>query len=102
MRDECDSWARYLIRVAEIVEPGETTTDIEADRADNRVLEAAAEGGVDAIVSGDHHLHALQSWRGTVVQSPAAFLERFVGWSSQGSDLGAGPPRTDRALAQSQ
>ena len=77
--DRAEEAVAQLIRVAEIVEPGETIADIEADPADNRVLEAAAEGGVDAIVSGDHHLHALQSWRGTVVQSPAAFLERFVG-----------------------
>jgi putative PIN family toxin of toxin-antitoxin system len=77
--DRAEEAVAQLIRVAEIVEPDETITDIEADPADNRVLEAAAEGGVDTIVSGDRHLHALRSWRGTVVQSPAAFLERFVG-----------------------
>ena len=66
-----------LVRLAAIVDPRETIADIEADPADNRVLEAAAEGEADAIVSGDRHLLALKSWRGIAVESPATFLERF-------------------------
>jgi putative PIN family toxin of toxin-antitoxin system len=64
-----------LIRLAEIVEPQQTVTAVAADPADNRVLEAAAEGKADAVVSGDRHLLALRSWRGIPVESPAAFLE---------------------------
>jgi putative PIN family toxin of toxin-antitoxin system len=63
-----------LIRVAEIVEPKQPVAEIDADPPDNRVLEAAGEGDVTAIVSGDRHLLALGSWRGIAVQSPAAFL----------------------------
>lgn len=42
-----------VIRLAEVVDPQETLSEIEADPADNRVLEAAMEGRADAIVSGD-------------------------------------------------
>jgi putative PIN family toxin of toxin-antitoxin system len=63
-----------VIRLAEIVEPGEALSEIEADPADDRVLEAAAEGNADAIVSGDNHLLALGTWRGIPIQLPAAFV----------------------------
>ena len=67
----------HVVRLAEIVDPQETVTEIKADPADNRVLEAAAEGRVDAIVSGDRHLLALASWRGIASRSPAAFLAQL-------------------------
>jgi putative PIN family toxin of toxin-antitoxin system len=63
-----------LVRVAEIVEPTEAVFEIEADPADNRVLEAAAECGADAIVSGDRHLLALRSWRGIRIETPASLV----------------------------
>jgi putative PIN family toxin of toxin-antitoxin system len=63
-----------VVRLAEIVGPRETLFEIKEDPADNRVLEAAAEGGVDAIVSGDRHLLVLRSWRGVAIRSPAAFV----------------------------
>lgn len=66
-----------LVRLAEIVDPQEALTEIEADPTDNRVLEAAAEGQTDAIVSGDRHLLAIKSWRGIAIQSPAVFLADF-------------------------
>ena len=63
-----------VVRLAEIVAPRETLSEIEADPADNRVLEAVAEGGAAAIVSGDRHLLALGSWRGIEIKSPAGFI----------------------------
>ena len=63
-----------LIRIADVVDPEATVTEITADPADNRVLEAAAEGGADAIVSGDRHLLALESWRDMPIRSPSAFV----------------------------
>ena len=63
-----------VVRLADIVAPRKALSEIEADPADNRVLEAAPEGGVDAIVSGDRHLLVLGSWRGIDIQSPAAFI----------------------------
>ena len=63
-----------IVRLAAIVEPREAVSEIEVDPSDNRVLEAAAEGRADAIVSGDRHLLALGSWRGIEIQSPGAFV----------------------------
>jgi predicted nucleic acid-binding protein len=60
-----------LVRLARIVDPSEQLTMIEADPADNRVLEAAAEGAVEAIVSGDSRL---RTWREIAIRSPSAFL----------------------------
>jgi uncharacterized protein len=72
--DRSEEAVRQLVRVAEIAEPQQPVVDIQADPADNRVLEAAAEGRVVAIVSGDRHLLALTSWRGIRIESPAGFL----------------------------
>jgi putative PIN family toxin of toxin-antitoxin system len=65
---------RQLVRVADIAEPQQPVVEIQADPADNRVREAAAEGRVEAIVSGDRHLLALVFWRGIRIASPAVFL----------------------------
>ncbi len=65
---------RQVIRLADVVEPREAVVEIEADPADDRVLEAALEGGAEAIVSGDAHLLALGAWRGIPILAPAAFL----------------------------
>ena len=64
-----------VIRVAALVEPRHVVVEIEADPADDRVLEAAGEGVADAIVSGDRHLLALGSWRGIRIESPSSFLD---------------------------
>lgn len=66
-----------LLRVSEVVEPQQRIAEIEADPDDDRVLEAALEGHVVTIVSGDRHLLALGSWRGIAIASPAEFLEAF-------------------------
>ncbi|MBW3664701.1 MAG: putative toxin-antitoxin system toxin component, PIN family [Actinobacteria bacterium] len=64
-----------LLRIGELVEPGDVVEDIEDDPADNRVLEAAAEGEADVIVSGDRHLLALGQWRDIPIVNPAGFVE---------------------------
>lgn len=60
--------------VAEIVEPAFTLAVV-ADEPDNRVLEAAVEGRVHAIVTGDASLLALRHHEGISIMSAAAFLE---------------------------
>lgn len=62
-----------LVRIGDLVEPREAVDDIAEDPDDNRVLEAAAEGDADLIVSGDRHLLALGSWRDIPVVKPAEF-----------------------------
>ena len=72
--EQAEEAVGQVVRLAEVVVPREALSEIEADLADNRVLEAAAEGRAGAIVSGDRHLLALGSWRGIEIQSPAAFI----------------------------
>ena len=47
---------------------------IQADPADNRVLEAAVGAGADYIVSGDRHLLELGSYESVRIVTPARFL----------------------------
>jgi putative PIN family toxin of toxin-antitoxin system len=63
-----------LVRVGELVEPQLRVDDILDDPADNRVLEAAAEGDAAFIVTGDRHLRRLDSWRGVRILTLADFL----------------------------
>jgi len=66
-----------LVRLAVVVDPPNEVVDITDDPADNRVLEAAAEGGAELIISGDWHLRVLVSWRGIRILEPAAFLDEL-------------------------
>jgi putative PIN family toxin of toxin-antitoxin system len=58
---------------AMIVTPSEEVKLIDADPADNRVLEAAAEAGADYIVSGDRHLLDLGSYERIEIVTPVRF-----------------------------
>jgi uncharacterized protein len=71
-----------LARVGFVVEPTTTVTEIVADDADNRVLEAAVAGNAATIVSGDRHLLTLGEWREIQIQTPADFLQRLGNTSS--------------------
>jgi uncharacterized protein len=66
-----------LVRVGVIVDPTERVFDITDDPADNRVLEAAAEGDAEMIVSGDRHLLTLDTWRGIRILTPAAVMQEL-------------------------
>jgi putative PIN family toxin of toxin-antitoxin system len=54
---------RTIGYISTLVKPRITIKEI-PDDADNRVLECAVDGGADFIVSGDHHLVDLSSYRG--------------------------------------
>lgn len=77
VRSRIDRALAQVLRVAELVEPTATFNEVPADPADNRVLEAAAEGKADVIVSGDRHLLRLKAWRSISIESPAAFIARL-------------------------
>jgi len=66
-----------VARIALVVEPPQPVSVVKADPADDRVLEAAAEGRVEAIVSGDRHLLRLGTWRGIAVLDPGTFLASY-------------------------
>lgn len=62
----------------ELVSPSQQHKVIQADPDDNRILDAAAEAGVDVIVSGDKHLLDLSLWHGIRILSPAEFMTEFI------------------------
>jgi len=72
--DRVEVAVAQVARMAIIVEPTGRISDIAADPADNRVLEAALAGGAAAIVSGDRHLLGVGTWRDIPIQTPADFV----------------------------
>jgi putative PIN family toxin of toxin-antitoxin system len=67
----------YLLKTAEFVTPLETVTAIEADASDNKFLEAALEGDVAYVVSGDRHLLELKAFQGIPILIASAFIKRL-------------------------
>lgn len=63
-----------VARIGIVVRPGEDVHVIERDPADDRVLEAAREGSVEVIVSGDRHLLRLSRWEEIRIVRPADLL----------------------------
>ncbi|MBM4295918.1 MAG: putative toxin-antitoxin system toxin component, PIN family [Deltaproteobacteria bacterium] len=76
-----DKLPSFLNKIREIVilTPGELVVDdITEDSPDNLVLACAVEGKADFIISGDHHLIDLKSFRGIRIVAPATFLRFFA------------------------
>jgi putative PIN family toxin of toxin-antitoxin system len=64
----------YLLQVAEFVTPEEEITIIADDPTDNRFLDAAIAGKADFVVSGDHHLLHLKSFRDISIITAKEFI----------------------------
>lgn len=71
--DLADEWLDIITLGAELVVPAEAVTACR-DPSDNAMLEAAAAGRVDCIVSGDRDLLSLTEFRGIPIVTPAQFL----------------------------
>jgi uncharacterized protein len=72
--------AEAVAQVAEtatVVHPHERVRVVKEDPADDHVLEAAAAGEAEAIVSGDLDLLRLRTWRGIRIQKAAVFLSEL-------------------------
>jgi putative PIN family toxin of toxin-antitoxin system len=63
-----------LVETASVQVLTSTQLQLVDDDSDNRVLEAALDGGADYIVSGDDDLLKLGSFRDIPIVTPAAFL----------------------------
>ncbi|MDP3723307.1 MAG: putative toxin-antitoxin system toxin component, PIN family [Candidatus Omnitrophota bacterium] len=59
-----------------MVEPAEQIDVVRADPSDNRFLECALAAHADAVISGDHHLLTLKTFRDIPILTPSAFLEQ--------------------------
>lgn len=66
-----------VARVGTVVRPRERLAVIADDPADDRVLEAAIEGGAEVSVSGDRHLGRLSGWGGVEVVRAPVFVDRL-------------------------
>lgn len=66
-----------LRRAGIVVSPKRALAIVAEDPDDNRVLEAAVEGEVDVIVSGDRHLLALTVFQDIPIMSPRQLLDRL-------------------------
>lgn len=66
--------AVFLADIAQMVRPRRRLKVLQ-DAPDNRVLECALTGGADAIVTGDHALLGLRSYRGVRVLSLREYLD---------------------------
>lgn len=64
-----------LERIGETVVPSESVDAVRDDPADNRILEAAAAGHADRIVSGDRDLLELGMWRGIRIIRPVDLVD---------------------------
>ncbi len=63
-----------LFQQAEFVVPGAPIHVIRADPSDNKFLEAAVAGHATYIVSGDHHLLEMKSYRRITIVTAREFL----------------------------
>jgi putative PIN family toxin of toxin-antitoxin system len=69
--------AVVIYETSEFVEPSSKVDVITVDEEDNRILEAALEGRVKYIVSGDKHLLELKKWKGIEILSARDFVEKI-------------------------
>lgn len=76
-RDRAEEAVGQFARLSDLVAPKEAVKEVADDPSDDRVLEAAAAGEADVIVSGDRHLLRLGTWRSIPIERPAEFLRRF-------------------------
>jgi uncharacterized protein len=66
---------KKLESIAEIVKPDAVLQVIEDDPDDNRVLECAAKGNADYIVTGDRHLLKLRTYEAIPIVTVRQFLD---------------------------
>ncbi len=73
--EEIERFFRTLEKVAVMTSGILSVSVIMEDPSDNIYLACAEEGGADFIVSGDHHLSDLKTFRGIPIVNPATFLK---------------------------
>ncbi|KPK19675.1 MAG: hypothetical protein AMK69_24020 [Nitrospira bacterium SG8_3] len=69
-------FATVIYILSDFVESLERVDIITIDEADNRILEAALEGKVNYIVSGDKHLRKLKEYKGIKILSAREFINK--------------------------
>jgi putative PIN family toxin of toxin-antitoxin system len=68
------------LRAVAVITPGRLRLEpLASDPDDTKYLACAVEGNADFIISGDHHLKDLKSFRGIRIIDPASFLAVIEG-----------------------
>ena len=75
-----DEYFEDILMFAWLAEGKEIVNIIKDDPTDNKYLSCAFEGEANYIVSGDHHLLDLETYRGIAITTASAFLRI---WSTQ-------------------
>jgi len=76
--DKRVDFLRNLIVISRLVFPSTEIDVIKIDSSDNRILECAASGNVDYIISGDKHLLDLKAYGGIEILNAKAFLNKMI------------------------
>jgi uncharacterized protein len=75
-QEEQEEFLALISEIAALVETKEQVEEIREKASDNRVLECAIGGNVEAIVSGDRHLLHLKEFRGIkILRAPELLRE---------------------------
>lgn len=72
--DDIETIIADFREMSTLVEPVEEIQVIAADPDDDKWLSCASAGGADYIVSGDHHVLTLGSYKNIPILSPAVFV----------------------------
>ena len=78
-KDEVNRIILALMQTAEVVNVTSKLRAVEEDPKDNMVIETVHDGGADMIVTGDSHLLALKSFRGTKIITIEQMLDCLGG-----------------------
>ena len=73
-----DDNVKYVLTISEIISPKHKFRVIREDPADDKVLECAAEGKAEYIVSGDNHLLQLKKFRGIKIMPAKKLVDALV------------------------
>lgn len=76
-QDDIDLYLGRIRKIAEVVEISESIIVVERDPKDNKILECAAAGNADLIVTIDQDLIKLKNFRGIAIIHPKTFTWTF-------------------------
>lgn len=69
---------RTLSRTARVAKPRLALDIVKSDRNDNKIIEAAIEGRVDFVITGDKHLLGIKTYQKVKIVSPVQFLSIYL------------------------
>lgn len=76
-REELARVAVFVAGIAELIETS-STLEVLSNRADNRILECAVDGGAELVVTGDKEMLVLEEHVGIRIVSLAEYLDTSV------------------------